>query len=192
MKCVLGVSKLGRAVPLEQIHQPPVGVAQHLHFHMAGAAHELLEEYLVVAKGRKRFTARDIEERRKLLLALVRPHAAPAAPTRLKHEGRSPGRRRCCTRCADFRAGAYEADYRVREAVLLRIDRHGAKAHLGGGTEDANGDLAAVGDEQAADHVLTIRIRGVGEKKYEPTAGPIWQFPSARPLAPFTMLAIRI
>ena len=37
-----------------------------------------------------------------------------------------------------------------REAVLLRVDRHGAHAELVRGAHHADGDLAAVGDQQAA------------------------------------------
>ena len=38
-----------------------------------------------------------------------------------------------------------------REAVFLRIDRDRAHAELIGGAHDADGDLAPVGDQQAAD-----------------------------------------
>jgi hypothetical protein len=38
-----------------------------------------------------------------------------------------------------------------RLAVLLRIDRHGAHLHLGGGAHHADGDLGAVGDQDRAD-----------------------------------------
>ncbi len=37
------------------------------------------------------------------------------------------------------------------EAVFVRIDGHGADAQLVGGAKDADGDLAAVGDQQLAD-----------------------------------------
>jgi len=38
-----------------------------------------------------------------------------------------------------------------REAVLLRIDRHRSQAELARRPHDADGDLAAVGDQEAAD-----------------------------------------
>jgi hypothetical protein len=38
-----------------------------------------------------------------------------------------------------------------RLAVLLRVDGHGADAHLGGGAHHADGDLGAVGDQDRAD-----------------------------------------
>jgi hypothetical protein len=44
------------------------------------------------------------------------------------------------------------------EAILLGVNGDGTKAELGGGAKDANGDLAAVGDEQ---FFLTLRY-GVG------------------------------
>ena len=44
-----------------------------------------------------------------------------------------------------------------REAVLVRVDRHGAQAELMGRAEDANGDLAAVGGHQLANASLRIR-----------------------------------
>ena len=34
------------------------------------------------------------------------------------------------------------------EAVLLRVDGHGAQAQFSGGAKDADGDFAAIGDEQ--------------------------------------------
>jgi hypothetical protein len=34
-----------------------------------------------------------------------------------------------------------------RETVLLRVDGHGAQAQFGGGTKDADGDFAAIGDQ---------------------------------------------
>ena len=37
------------------------------------------------------------------------------------------------------------------EAVLVGEDGDGADAHLSGGPQDADGDFAAVGDEEAAD-----------------------------------------
>ena len=37
-----------------------------------------------------------------------------------------------------------------REPVLLRVDGHGAEAQFGGRAKDADGDFAAVGDEQFA------------------------------------------
>jgi hypothetical protein len=38
-----------------------------------------------------------------------------------------------------------------REAVLVRIDHHSAHGELGRGTHDADGDFAAIGDQQATD-----------------------------------------
>jgi len=39
-----------------------------------------------------------------------------------------------------------------RIAVVVGIDRHGPRPQLGGGAEAANGDLAAVGDQDLAEH----------------------------------------
>jgi hypothetical protein len=41
-----------------------------------------------------------------------------------------------------------------REAILLRVDRHGTQAELGGAPHDPDGDLATVGDQNA-----TYRLR---------------------------------
>ena len=47
------------------------------------------------------------------------------------------------------------------EAIFLGVDRDGAQAEFGGGAENADGDLAAVGDEQgAAGHVDRCRNWG--------------------------------
>jgi hypothetical protein len=51
-----------------------------------------------------------------------------------------------------------------REAVLLGIDRHRPHAQLSGSTHDADGDLAAIGNQQGAngsDHV--DQAPGVGD-----------------------------
>ena len=47
------------------------------------------------------------------------------------------------------------------EAVLVRVDRDRADAHLGGGTEHADRDLAAVGDQQLA-NAVAVAVRGCG------------------------------
>ena len=43
------------------------------------------------------------------------------------------------------------------EAVFVRIDGHGADAQFVGRAKDANGDFAAVGDEQFANRTLRQR-----------------------------------
>ncbi|MES2681944.1 MAG: hypothetical protein V4650_00355 [Pseudomonadota bacterium] len=45
------VAPLHRAIALEQMHQIAVAVAQHLHLHMPGAAHQLLDIDRIVAEG---------------------------------------------------------------------------------------------------------------------------------------------
>jgi hypothetical protein len=69
------------------VHQLAVRVAQHLHLDVTCAAHELLEIDLVVAEGGQGLAARELDERRQLVLAFDRAHAPPAAaPARLEHQ----------------------------------------------------------------------------------------------------------
>ena len=46
-----------------------------------------------------------------------------------------------------------------RLGVVLRIDRDGPRTELGGGTRDADGDLAAIGNQQI--HPFTSSARSV-------------------------------
>ena len=81
------IAALHRAVALEQMHQIAVQVAQNLHFDMARAAHQLFQIHLVVAEGRQRFAARDVELFRQLRFGFDHAHAAPAtAPTGFQHQ----------------------------------------------------------------------------------------------------------
>ena len=60
-----------------------------------------------------------------------------------------------------------------REAVLLGVDRDGADAELVGGAQHADGDFAAVGDEEAADPLRHGRFHskmGAGN-----TRGDAWR-----------------
>ena len=51
-----------------------------------------------------------------------------------------------------------------REAVLVGIDGHRADAHLGGRAHDADGDFAAVGDEEAADFLHDEQAKKSGRR----------------------------
>ena len=46
------IAPLHGAIPLEQMHQVAVGIAQKLHFHVARAADQLLEIDFILAEGR--------------------------------------------------------------------------------------------------------------------------------------------
>ena len=48
------IAPLNSAIPLKQMHHVAVVVAQQLHLHMAGPAHQLFQIDLAVAKGRLR------------------------------------------------------------------------------------------------------------------------------------------
>src|SRR5581483_10919281 len=54
-----------------------------------------------------------------------------------------------------------------REAILLRIDRHGSDPELRGGTHDTDRDLAPIGDQDAADPLrherFASKMRGLRE-----------------------------
>ena len=64
----------------------PWRVAEDLHLDMAGALHQLLEIDLVLAEGGLGLALGAEDRVEQLVLALDRPHAAPAAaPGRLEH-----------------------------------------------------------------------------------------------------------
>ena len=74
-----------------------MAVAQHLHFHMAGAAHQLFQVELVVAERRQRLAPRHLDRRAELGLGLDHAHAPPAAaPARLEHQRITDRRRHPC------------------------------------------------------------------------------------------------
>jgi len=68
------------------MHELAVGIAQQLHLDMPGPAHEFFQIDLVIAEGRLGLGPRRRHRVQQPLLALHRPHAAPAAaPARLQH-----------------------------------------------------------------------------------------------------------
>ena len=228
------VAPLHRAVALEEVDGPAVGIRQDLDLQVAGAANEALEVDVVLAEGCVRLAPGREQGGLELVPGLDPAHAAPAAaPARLEHAGEAD-RARKLERCGRVRrqgvgrrhrghAGAprdlprrhlvaeqaqglrpradegdpgigaglgelgrfgEEAVARMdrvalrltrdlddvvhrevggdgaaacadavglvgleaveREVVLLRIDRDRGLAHLVGGAQDANGDLAPV------------------------------------------------
>ena len=68
------------AIPLVEMDQIAVLVAEKLHLDVAGLGDELLDEHVGAAEGGERFPLGLLERRRELLLALDHPHAASAAP----------------------------------------------------------------------------------------------------------------
>ena len=235
------VAPLHRAVPLVQMHQIAVVVAEDLDLDMAGAADQLLEIDLVIAERRQALAPRRLDRVGEPRLVLDRAHAAPAAaPARLQHDGKAdragePGRlvgvarqragrrhhgharflgdparrdlvaepahdlrpradegdslrraglgevrvlrqepvarvdrvRRVVARHADRLVDAeigldraHAAPHRIglvrleavqREAVLLGVDGDRPDAELDGSAQRADGDLAPVGDQDAAE-----------------------------------------
>ncbi len=80
------MAALHRAVALEQVDHVAVLVAEHLHLHVAGIAHQLLEVHLVVAERGLRLPAGHFDLAVQLALVLDDAHApAAAAPARLQH-----------------------------------------------------------------------------------------------------------
>ena len=71
-----------------------------------------------------------------------------------------------------------------REAVFLRIDRYRAHAQLARGTHDANGDLAAVGDQQAAYRVTQFCRAPASkiERRVPEMVGEAWGIQSRKQL----------
>jgi hypothetical protein len=136
------VAALDRAVALEEMHQVAVAVAEDLHLHVAGAAHQLLEVHLVLAEGALGLAAGRGDGVEQGVLALDRAHAAAAAPRGLQHH-----------RVADL-AG---------EALDLRVvgQRRGGRHHR-----------RAAGDCQVARrHLVAQGAHGVGARADEGDPG---------------------
>ena len=80
------VAALDRAVPLPEVDQIAVGIAEQLDFDMTRPAHELLEVDLVVAEGGLRLAAGLDDALVQMLCRIDDPHAASAAaPAGLEH-----------------------------------------------------------------------------------------------------------
>ena len=71
---------LHRAIAFEQMHQVAVLVAEELHFDMARAGDELLDEDIGAAEGRERFALGLLERRGEILSALTTRIPRPPPP----------------------------------------------------------------------------------------------------------------
>jgi hypothetical protein len=91
-----------------------MAVAEHLHFDMAGAAHQLFEIDLVLAEGGLRLAPRHRHRFRSCASSLHHPHAAAAAaPAGLEHHG-----------IADLARQAPTLSMSVRQRRRRRHHRH--------------------------------------------------------------------
>ena len=62
---------------------------------------------------------------------------------------------RCGTQ--PFQSVGFICDASVQAGgVVLGVNRHGAQAEIGRGTRDADGDFAAIGDEQGVEVMLSV------------------------------------
>ena len=88
------VPPLNRALPLEQVHEMPVPIAQDLHLDMTRRRQVPLEEHALIAEGRPGLPPR----RRHRIVQRVRlacdPHAPPATAARRLDQDRHADRRR--------------------------------------------------------------------------------------------------
>ena len=73
------VPALNGTLPLETVHHVAVGIADDLHFHVAGAFQPPFQEYPVVAEGTGRFPAGARHRLGQAVLPFDDAHAAPAA-----------------------------------------------------------------------------------------------------------------
>ena len=81
------VAPLHRAVALKQMYQVAVSVAHHLDLDVAGAAHQLFQVDLVIAKGGQGLALGQLHHGCQVGLGLDHAHtAAPAAPAGLEHQ----------------------------------------------------------------------------------------------------------
>ena len=152
------MAALHRAIPLEQVHQVPVEIAEDLDLDVTRAPHELLDVHLVVAEGERGFASRRLRERLELRRRRDDPDAAAAAAVAgLEHE-----------RIADAlgdRAGLAGV---ARQGAARRQGRHARR--LG---QRARGDLVAQGahrlrrrahEDDAGLRARDREVRALGEK----------------------------
>ena len=81
------VAPLYGAVALEQVHRTAVQIAQDLHFHMAGPAHEFFKIQFVIAEGGLGFAPGGFQRSGQIGIVFDHAHApAAAAPRGLEHD----------------------------------------------------------------------------------------------------------
>ena len=130
---------LDRTIPLEQVHQVAVFVAQNLNLDVFGANHQLFDEHRIVAEGLARL---GLSPRQRFFEFPGRPdhaHAATAAATRGLHEDRVAhlvGKRTRVLDALDCLGGSRNhghprgfGDLACRDLVAERIDGFGRWAY---------------------------------------------------------------
>ncbi len=152
------IAPLHSAVPLEQVHEVAVDVAEQLHFDVPRAHHELFEVHLVVAERCLGFAPCGGDFFRELCFAGNDAHTAPAAaPARLQHH-----------RIADLGCEPRSRSIVVRQRRRRRHHRHAgrnrqlARAHL---VAEPTHDLRRRTDEDHARRGAGFgELRVLGEK----------------------------
>ena len=166
------VAPLHRAVALEEVDGPAVGVRQDLDLQVAGAADEALQVDVVLAEGGVRLAPGREQGGLELVLGLDPAHAAPAAaPARLEHAGeadrarklkrRSRVRRQCVGGGHRGHVSA-RRDFPRRHLVAEQAQRLRPRADEGdAGIGAGFGELRRFGEEAVArmDRVAP-RLRG--------------------------------
>ena len=155
------VAPLHRAVPLVEMHQVAVVVAEYLDLDVTRAANQFFEIDLVVPERRQGLAPRGLDRIGEPGLALNRSHAAPAAaPARLEHDGKTdlPGEARGLPGVAGERAGRRNHRNAGRLRDFARGHLVAERAHdigLGADEGDARfrarfGEVGVLGQEAVA------------------------------------------
>ena len=155
------MAALHRAIPLEQVHQIAVQIAENLHLDVTRAPHELLDVHRVVAEGAGRFAPRRVHEGPELGRRRDDPDAAAtAAVAGLEHEGIADGLRDGAGLAGIARQGAAPRQDRHarclrqrarRDLVAERAHRLRRRAHEDeAGARARHGEVRALGEEAVA------------------------------------------
>jgi hypothetical protein len=155
------MTALNGAFAFAQGENSPVGVAQHLHLHMAGGNEGLLQVDALVAEGRSRLGRRVSKGRLELVRGGDEPHALAAAAGRCLQEH---GVADVVRRLAGLRRG--------RELIRARHGGHVRRSHLLLGLDlvpHARHDVGARADEDEV--VLVGRAHEGGILGQEAPAG---------------------
>ena len=160
------VAPLHRAVAFEEMDQVAVGIAQYLHFNVAGLTHEFFQVDLIVAESREGFAPRHGDFRAQTGRIVDHPHpASAAAPTGLEHQRKAHdfGQLERGVEIVGERAGGRHHRHTGRLRELPRAHLVSDLAHhvARRPDEDQPGRAAGVGELGVLGEKAVARVHGV-------------------------------
>ena len=188
------VAALHRAVPLKQVDDVAVPVAEDLHLDVAGALDQLLEIDLALAEGRPGFAPAGLDLIEQPAFRFDEPHAAAAAaPARLEHQRVADPGRQFGYRAPVLGQGAGRRHHRdprllgqtprrqlvaeLAHGVRGRADEHQSGRRAGVGEVRVLGQEAVAGMNRVRSGLARdaddIVDRQIGLDRAEPLADPI-------------------